>query len=829
MDGAAVVAAWFARDGVRWSEAAMATALDDRCAAGERAVCALRGSADPAEPLGALCDAGDGLACLGAAWASLPAGPTGLDPAHPPAPARYRAQVDRACALGVARGCTELGETDWYGIATYADRHAAIDRWTKLCAAGERHACTRLGTALGVPAAVERGRSLGDPEATLWIARRDADPEALAAACAAGLTEACFDTAVALVGTDPAAARAAADSACALGDAPSCVLAIRVDAVSGARPIPQVIDALGAFCPRVDAACEERAFLEQGAAPVLAYPGTIHPTDLRSHLSDLTGPLFACEQVALANGDTLAGEPRLRFRVEPDGHVLGVYVPQVEDLQARQCVVEAVRGHRARDPVGGVARVDVTHPLFHGAKVDVSAATEAADSGLDLHEVALDTPRWAGPLDRCLLEHGHPEPGVRMVVTLEAGRTGDIRDVRVERSTEEPEVDRCVVEWLEQHTLATPPTLRTQVRATVRFIQRWDEDPGTSGRRVRPAPVPLVGPAPETPVRMRVLVAERSEIDGRRGKLGRTSIDSITEVHRDLAEFVREHTHGRVDLQVEVVVVDTTLAPTGGGEGYDRWNVSPYDLTAELLAQIPDDTDSVFLYVPIPRGYPQPALGVTWMQASVGGATFSSLALGSNRAVYANPGAPPFELPLHEWWHQMEARAEHLGVDVPQNHDVLRVDGYAFDPRTWLSESPTVMEWYDQVLGYEVHPQLWRDAWAPGLLDGRWNLAANADGPAVVSDGLTSDGGFGLGVTGAPVELRWSKVVNLGEVVVHLAVTSGPASIRVRGGDVTQTVPAPATGAVKLPLRAVGDALEIEVVAGEATITEVEVYEAPAG
>lgn len=65
---------------------------------------------------------------------------------------------------------------------------------------------------------------------------------------------------------------------------------------------------------------------------------------------------------------------------------------------------------------------------------------------------------------------------------------------------------------------------------------------------------------------------------------------------------------------------------------------------------------------------------------------------------------------MHELYHQLEARTDHLlGVELPSNHALLTtVEGEVLSPRTYVREG-TGEAFYDEVLGRRIHPEVWRD------------------------------------------------------------------------------------------------------------------------
>lgn len=811
------------RDGVRTDRATIHTRLQAACDHGESAACAAvdvpPGDREGlAAALGPACDHDDGAACLGLAWTLLPPSGSALDPAAPSDPARYRTLVERACTLGVPRACTELGSVFRDGVATWAGRPRAIDVWRPLCADGEARACTELGVlavAAGHPELaapiLENAVAFGDLSANLVLASLEAPAEAAdrrASACRGGVTAACLDAAEGLRTTDPDRATAVVAEACALGDPPSCALAVHLDAVLGRMAADIAVSRLEALCPAVPSACEDAAFLSGGAEPVLTWTGSLPQgeRDIDRGLSDAAPALFACLLGALSRDPAAAGEVRAVWRLEPDGSVGGAYVPEGLDPEHAICVADALRATRFRPPTGGRVRVERVLSTWHGATIELDSPG-GPDRGDVLAGIRKDTPRWAGPLDTCALLHDAAESGISVTAAFTTGHDRKLHRVEVVKSNGTPELDACVVGWLGLHELGRSPGVPTNTLARITFLTPADTDPGAV--RVPRVRTPLPGPSPTTTVRMLVLVVRRSDVGGKHARLTDPQLASIRKAHAEMAEWVALHTHGAVTLAWELREVEDRL---GGGAflddpgGYERWNIDVGDVPPEIVQRVePGRWDSVYLWAPIPRGFPQPALGLTWYAELMRGATFSTGVLQHRRVLHANPGIPAVELPLHEWWHQVEARANGLlGIDLPSNHQLLRIDGVALEPRTWLPNGPgNAMDWYDEVLGYEVHPELWQALWTAGrdqnvaregnLAYDAIDIGTGAIGASVLNDGVVSFGGFHTAREvpahgdGAWFALGWPAPVTVGRVVARLGTRDGPSVQRVtieglRGG-----------------------------------------------
>ncbi|MEQ1508578.1 MAG: hypothetical protein ABMB14_40475, partial [Myxococcota bacterium] len=473
-------------------------------------------------------------------------------------------------------------------------------------------------------------------------------------------------------------------------------------------------------------------------------------------------------------------------RVGPDGAVGGAWIPDPLDGPYRDCATAALRAmrfDRSRDDAASIAVLRV--PTHHGADVGIEAAVYGADVGRQVKIVHDQVGDWGPALDGCFLASEGPDPSVRLELSFGAGRDGRLTDVMVTGSTDTPAIDRCVVDWLSAVQLARPVTIPTKLRASVRFFApRVVPDEGDA---VVSTPLAVVDDGPVPPIEIRMLVVElmRANVDGTNASLA-DGVGAIERAHREMAAEVARMTNGQVTIVPTFRAYRDRFSFTSGDEpGFD----DPVQIPLEVAATTdPGAFDSVFVWAPIPRGYPMPAFGRTFLHRTFRGATLSVCVLPTGaREIRLNKGMPPSELPLHEWWHQVEARADnYLGLGrgwPPRNHAPVIADGEKLEPRHWQydTDPQTVRAWYAYVLGRVVPPSFWARAWADGqrVPDDPTDLApqglAIAHGVGArdgANDRVLAFGSFDRPTFGDAADawlgLAWPVEVEVGRVVVHL-------------------------------------------------------------
>lgn len=796
IDLAALVRTWLARDGVRATPDALRAAAAPLCA--ERPLACLVGGPIAVDPLAATCAAGDLLGCLAEAWASAPLASVGRDSAAVPDPVRYRSLVEQACAGGVVDGCVEVGALFGLGVGTYRSEKRASGILGPICARGYSRACTVLGVVGGEPNLVKLGAASGDP-AALARSTNAADWQR---ACDAGHTGACV--ALADRESDRAAADAIYARACALGDPLGCVGQIRNGAVMGRLAAADAASALDQYCAVEQAACEDAAFLRQGATPILAYTGELTAAALERKMIAAHDLLFACYRSALEGDHSLAGTMSAVLRLEPTGKVSGVYLPDPFTPAYDACVTQSLLGFPMASPWGhGAARVPVTFAAQHTAKIGLRAV-EVEDDAFAKRLFA-DLPRWERPAEQCFLDHDEPVAGVSLEVQLRLRRNGRMSHLRVLSTSDTAEVDDCVLQFLATRVVPGPSELPTNMIARFDFLTpRWEappvEPPSFRARRKQLPPVDV-----DTLV---LLVARTTSPQGT-SELSPAARNNIAAVHEQMAERIVEATDRLVRVHTVVRPLDTALTGARIVEvepGVHQLEVDPEELTPALLAAIePGEWDSVFVWAPAPVGAERADLGATLDRELVRGASISFLTIRGN--VVSDPlGAPGALVPLHEWWHQIVARADRLlGVDIVANHDPVLVERddpttddplappvrETFDPRTWTEAGGrTAAKWYDHVMGELVQPELWADVWHFGerLPVDRTNVAyrAQVDSDSVLeplglNDGWIEAGGFANTPRVDPdaedfwFGLRWDEPVEIRQIVAHVGRADAPS------------------------------------------------------
>lgn len=820
------------RDGIRVDPYTLDAMIEAGCAADEPIACSLRGiggaRADRAaigSALKSLCDGDNAIACLGRAWAEMPLSGSAVDPTRASDPDLVFSLVESSCDAGLLRACTELGSLYSLGIGTYVGRQRAEALWVDACDEGEARACSLLGRSISNRSYIEEGIAAGDVAGWTFLAELypQERQENLMRACDAGETGSCVLLAEAALRRSPeslSAPRQRLGSACRLGDPVACAWGLRIDASIGVLSRAAAAEAMGRYCAASGAlslvpwACEQAWFLEHASKKPLfdlhlVYPGqTSSAREFNRLIFDRRDQIDRCANQWLARDPSAMGTIDLVLQIESDGLVNGVYVARAEDTAHGQCVAAALDGADLPAPTGGVTRLEATLPVYHKADVQFRSLFPG-DGTYDVLRVTLDTPAWSVAADRCLLSTVGPESGTEMELRFQALRDGTAQSITVSESSETQALDDCMIDWLTTHQLIEPVKLPVAIAAKIRFL-KYQSTPTVVAPLVKS--VPPLDPAEVTPVRVLVLRVSRSTIAGKPALLSKKAKQSIAEAHEELARRVRAYTHDALSLQTTIRDVNANMAGLnriGDEFSAERWSFSASQLPALLRSPIaqaiePGQWDAVFIWVPT-TGEPQPAVGAQSDSTTLQGATITVLPVPGNRALQSLHGLPPWELPLRGLWRQTLARADRLlGVELPSDTVELPLvepvqdrserqvlggqAGIVFDPRSWNDPpSHSVLSWYTEVLGFRVHPRLWRDVWLPrATVEPNLAQLARPSGEGVlyiegINDTLIDFGRYLNVPIGDPdaetiaFGLEWRSPVRIETVIAHTGSRSDPA------------------------------------------------------
>ncbi|MCB9685214.1 MAG: sel1 repeat family protein [Alphaproteobacteria bacterium] len=750
-------------DGYRPTTEAVTDALKQACEGGATLACepdALRagGHYDPTHPPKATCSPATPVGCVLVGWAgSRDAGGETIADTVDPARARAAREAFRtACDAGVARGCTELGRTYLDGFASYTSDAMARSLLSSACEAGEAQACRLLGTRLGDDRGLSRAIELGHPAALAdrALGREERDPAEIEQACEQGAASACD-------------ALDRVERACELGLEDACVTSLLTTARAEERDPADVATLLDARCATSARACREAAFLRDGS-PIIPRDGGSYPTDreIDRWIYDLNEPLRQCLLGGLKRDPKAERWLDIAFRIGADGHIAATWTPETEvDPELTACVRGVFREARFRAPTPGtlgdptmtvVRRI----PLFVSARVDVHSDDDGPTVGADVTSVTSQLTALGDELDSCVVDHDDPRYVDGGELQAFVNGKGLLKRFSWLSMDVEPDARSCLEDVLER-PLPEPPARSLYITAALRFLQRADGPPEI----VIPEPFPPLDP----PVELRTLaiVVEKSDIDGLEGAVGPESLASVKALHEELDQRVRAMTHGSLGLHTDVASWPEVLRAGGVTrevevldpeeeieEEVPRLRLDAYEMPDELGTLLGEGHwDLIFLWVPITLEDGRAIHGTTWPSETLRGATFSVIGFPSGGTVAGRATSPAWEVALHELYHQLEARADHLlGVELPSNHALLTtVDGEVLSPRTYVREG-TGEAFYEEVLGRRIHPEVWRDLTLraaedvvePGDLALRAEPirkggARNAD---VLTDGLRSLGDF---------------------------------------------------------------------------------------
>ena len=423
--------------------------LERLCEAGRELACDAGAWLEPLDPAAAgrvmalACDAGDPIGCLVAGWHDRTVDrQAGWD------------RFEQACASGLARGCTELAVAMLEGRGTVKDRQGAVAALVPLCRAGEGRGCLALATASARedrPALYQRAADLGSPGGWELLGGTLTDPDeaaaALGKACDAGRPTACLTLAEGVAADDPAAATAALDAGCGYGSVSVCATAAVWRAEIGAGTVPQARTALQRACEAGDdETCWLDALIAADTPPRSWAPDAITELQHKGLKVDLTEGVTRCYVDRLWRGPARGGLEVL-VQLGPGGVIEGAAARSGwADDALNRCVSDAARElGEARFENPGFARLLIRYRLDHEARSTLSEPD--TDDVQDIHAIQRLQQARGRRIDQCALQADEPDP-LNLLMKVRIGRRGQLREVEVLDSTENPALDACVIEVL---------------------------------------------------------------------------------------------------------------------------------------------------------------------------------------------------------------------------------------------------------------------------------------------------------------------------------------------------------------------------------------------
>lgn len=786
------------QDGARAPVAELDARMEALCAAGTSGACTWpewrvevgppdhHGAAAALEPS---CAQGDPVSCLAVAWSLTQPTPGWFDPERAADPRRAFALFTQACADGLLRGCTEVGLAWRFGVGPYTSRTRALAELERPCREGDGQACRSLAelSRRNRTVLLERAARLGDAVSMEAVGDHEE-------ACAAGLPSGC--TSSAGHASEPEAAAEALQHGCALGDVESCVSEVLWRAERGVESVEAARDELEASCADLGPpACLQAGLLGVGLPARTFRPGTLSQYARQRVLADLEEVAEGCYGSFLLRG-AAAGTSTALVRIGADGVAVGAAIDaDWADDELRTCLSDGVRrGVREAVPDGGVAEV----PALLALRFGLLARLAVDGTGFDRSDVSAavkSAAAWSDDLTRCV--EGEASSELTLGVRVARSGTPEVQQVLLGSGSDS--VDQCILEVL--------PTLGgKRLLGAVKGRLHLEPVETVEVREADAAPPPGRPPLPRwegepIPWRVLAILVTEGDIPGEKARLTPTSLRSIRTAHDEAGAWVAKHTRGQVAMHTDFLEVDLPLHGAFdelAGVAATKWRVEPGDLPGDLIDQIPaGQYHSIYLWAPIPRGFPQPALGTAWDRVTLRGATFASSVLTSGREVVPNAGMPGWVLVVHELYHQLEFRARrHLGTELPSNHARIELlDGRELDPREWIT-GEDARPWYRWAFDEALAPELWTDLLTfgqdvNGPLPGNLAYSGRPLGPPSVSDvhvlnDAIVDFGHFLDAATSPngddvwFAVTWPVHHQLDRVVAHLSADAADESASVR-------------------------------------------------
>lgn len=705
------------QDSVFLSTEALRHRLQTHCATGVDAACTwLADDALLKEPnadalrrhLGSRCGEGEAVACLIVGWSLGQSPPGHYHAQHAEDGERAAEALRRSCDAGLPRGCVEVALAKQVGLGTYASAEQAETGFREGCRRQQGRACRELARLATDDserdALLGKATSLGDAGARWALLFDESSAEqraALAAeACDVGLRAACVYSAQHGPENELASRLG---QACDLGEVTACARAALVSGSSLDERVAVLRDIGREWTPA--AAWAE---LVASGVELPPFPSQQPPFQLEQEAMEymLATAVHPCYQAAVAT-DGASGFADVALLVGASGLVEGAAV--IADWASpsfRSCAAEEIVGVQIWSPASEPNVMTMRLGLDHEARIDVRQQGRLDDARDVTRLMPHVRDQWAEQLELCAVGAGDV-PAIAEI-ELKVARSGRPASVELTDSTGVEAIDNCLIDQLGNHAESERLVGAVRLKMVLSLLQRAKlEDPPPESHRTKPWP-PTDPPSVEEVL---VLILAEHRADGRGARLPAKSVASIEAAHAAAADWVHEHSGGALRLHNEVRVVNhALLRELGEGERRHRWVVTRDDLPPDLIKGIePGRYDTIYLWAPIPRGMPQPNLGVVWGGETLRGAGFVTLGLASGREFLLPEGQPPSLAVLAGHYTLWRERAlDLLGVELPPNTRILeRRDGERFDPRLGYSDEPQAF--YEQVFYNELRPQLWHD------------------------------------------------------------------------------------------------------------------------
>ena len=285
----------------------------------------------------------------------------------------------------------------------------------------------------------------------------------------------------------------------------------------------------------------------------LSYPGrTASAREFNRLVFDRRKEIDRCAAEWLSRDPGAVGVVDLVLQIEEDGLVSAVHVDHAADEAHASCVAKVFDGADLHATLGGPVRLEAHLPVYHGAEVQFDALFRG-QGGEDVLRLSFDEPAWSAAADRCMLETVGPQNGAEMLLHFQVLRDGLLKGIAIIESSEEPEIDQCVLDWAKQHRFIEPPLVPFAANTKIKFLQYLAAPLAVS------PPEKTAPPASSShTIRVLVLRVSRGLAGSKPAKLSKATKASVALAHEQLAAEVERLTHGALKLQTTVRDVDAT-------------------------------------------------------------------------------------------------------------------------------------------------------------------------------------------------------------------------------------------------------------------------------